>query len=68
MALYILVNDVTIKLNKCISIEDLISFLSWNQKAIAIEYNSKIIQPALWPKTLVRTKDQFEIVTLIGGG
>jgi thiamine biosynthesis protein ThiS len=66
MTLYI--NGFSYKLNRHVSIEQIFIFFKWNKKTITVEHNYKIIQQHLWSKIYLKREDNFEILTLVGGG
>lgn len=39
-----------------------------NPKLVAVEYNGEILARGLWEKTVLKSGDRLEIVTIVGGG
>jgi sulfur carrier protein len=39
-----------------------------NPRLVAVEYNGEILHRQYWEKTLLKTGDRLEIVTIVGGG
>jgi thiamine biosynthesis protein ThiS len=68
MAFEININGLKYKINKLITLEQLISFLKCNRTGIAIEHNYLIAQQKMWSKILIKSDDHIEIVTIVGGG
>lgn len=50
------------------SVEDLLSYLSISTELNLIEYNREILSSSQLCKTFVKTNDQLEIITVVGGG
>ncbi len=68
MIFEIYINGLKYKVNKLITLEQLIIFLNCNQTGIAIEHNYLITQQKRWSKILIKSNDHIEIVTIVGGG
>jgi sulfur carrier protein len=39
-----------------------------NPRLLAVEYNGEILHRQFWDETQIKTADQLEIVTIVGGG
>ncbi len=39
-----------------------------NPRLLAVEYNGEILHRQFWDETEIKTADQLEIVTIVGGG
>jgi thiamine biosynthesis protein ThiS len=66
MTLYI--NGFSYKLNRQVSIKQVVLFFKWDKKTITVEHNYKITQQYLWSQICLKREDNFEILTLVGGG
>jgi|TARA_B110000967_G_C18594027_1_gene415909 thiamine biosynthesis protein ThiS len=61
-------NGKYINLKKNISISQLLKKYKLNERKIAIELNKEIISKQKYNKTILKDKDNVEIVYFIGGG
>lgn len=64
----IVINGLSYRCNKTITVKQLIQFLQSTQNAIALEYNEVILKQEDWEKTILKANDKLEIVTIVGGG
>lgn len=64
----IVINGDNKKLEKEISLFDLLQNLKLDTKKVAIELNREIIPKSLYKNTDIKDKDILEIVHFIGGG
>ncbi len=46
----------------------LLESLGFNLRLIAIEYNGEILHRQFWSETTIKSGDQIEVVTIVGGG
>lgn len=51
-----------------LTLNDLLEFFYFNEKLIVLEYNGKILNPSIWSKTIIKNNDNFDIITIVGGG
>ncbi len=51
-----------------ISLTKVIEHLGYTKNLIVIEFNGEILSPQHWDELLVKSGDQLEIVTIVGGG
>ncbi len=61
-------NGKTLKINKNLSIKDLLKKYKLNERKIAIELNGIILPKQNYKKKIIKNKDKIEIVQFIGGG
>ena len=61
-------NGKYINLKKNIAISQLLKKYKLNERKIAIELNKEIISKQKYNKTILKDKDNVEIVYFIGGG
>ena len=61
-------NGKTLKINKNLSIKDLLKKYKLNEKKIAIELNGIILPKDNYKKKKIKNSDKIEIVHFIGGG
>lgn len=47
---------------------DLLSYLDFNIKLVAIEYNTQILSNPALSKIVLKHSDNIEVVTIVGGG
>jgi sulfur carrier protein len=66
--LEIKINGVVYRLNQGVTLTQLLTFLKCKLAGIAVEYNYKIVKQEFWSKILLKTGDNLEIVTVVGGG
>lgn len=50
------------------SLPQLLESLGFNLRLIAIEYNGEILHQQFWSETIIKSGDQIEVVTIVGGG
>jgi thiamine biosynthesis protein ThiS len=51
-----------------ISLKELVTQLDLTPERIAIELNQHVVRRADWPSTVLKEKDQVEVVHFVGGG
>lgn len=56
------------KVNKDITIFELIQYFDYNGALIVLEYNNVICNKKNWKKVFIKHNDMIEIVTIVGGG
>ena len=61
-------NGKQLKINKNLSIKNLLKKYKLNERKIAIELNGVILPKQLYGKKKIRDRDKIEIVHFIGGG
>ena len=61
-------NGKKIKLNKYMSISDILIKYKLDYKKVAIELNGKIIPKSKFKKKKLNNNDKLEVVNFIGGG
>ena len=61
-------NGKQLKINKNLSIKNLLKKYKLNEKKIAIELNGVILPKQLYGKKKIKDRDKIEIVQFIGGG
>jgi len=64
----ILVNGEVFNCRKDMSLNDLLSYLEFDIKLIAVEYNYEIIAYHEFENIMLKAKDKIEIITIVGGG
>lgn len=42
--------------------------LDMDPRLVAVEYNGEILHRQFWETTVMKTNDQLEVVTIVGGG
>lgn len=62
------INGFSYRLNKGVTLTQLLTFLRCKGAGVAMEYNYQIVKQEFWSTTLVKTGDNIEIVTVVGGG
>tara|TARA_B100000214_G_scaffold317962_1_gene252033 strand:- start:26 stop:229 length:204 start_codon:yes stop_codon:yes gene_type:complete len=61
-------NGKTLKINKNLSIKDLLKKYKLDERKIAIELNGIILPKQNYKKKKIKNRDKIEIVQFIGGG
>tara|TARA_Y100000992_G_C20841993_1_gene294161 strand:- start:287 stop:490 length:204 start_codon:yes stop_codon:yes gene_type:complete len=61
-------NEKQLKINKNLSIKNLLKKYKLNERKIAIELNGVILPKQLYGKKKIKDRDKIEIVQFIGGG
>ena len=61
-------NGKTLKINKNLSIKDLLKKYKLNERKIAVELNGIILPKQNYKKKKIKNRDKIEIVQFIGGG
>ena len=61
-------NGKTLKINKNLSIKDLLKKYKLDERKIAIELNGTILPKQNYKKKKIKNRDKIEIVQFIGGG
>lgn len=51
-----------------VNLFNLISYFDYNTSLLVVEHNSFIQNKKNWKNILIKTGDQIEIVTIVGGG
>ena len=64
----VFVNGRAFNCHKLMSLEDLLVYLDFNVKLIAVEYNKKVINSDVFNQVFLNHKDNIEIITIVGGG
>ena len=53
---------------KDITLLDIITYFSYNNSLLVLEYNNSICNKKNWHKISITNNDKIEIVTIVGGG
>ena len=61
-------NGLNYLVQQAILLSDLLEFLDIDTNGIAIEYNRLILTEKQYYQTLLKSNDQIEIVSIVGGG
>ena len=61
-------NGKTLKINKNLSIKDLLKKYKLDERKLAIELNGIILPKQNYKKKKIKNRDKIEIVQFIGGG
>ena len=61
-------NGILHKIKVNTNIESLLKSLSISRHKIAVELNKEVLPKERYSKTILKNKDQVELVTFIGGG
>ena len=64
----VLVNGDPLKIDKQVTISELLNFLEISKVRVAVEVNREIVSRAKFESTLISEGDSVEIVKAIGGG
>ena len=64
----VLVNGDPLKIDKQVTISELLNFLEISKVRVAVEVNREIVSKAKFERTLISEGDRVEIVKAIGGG
>ena len=64
----VLVNGDPLKIDKQVTISELLNFLEISNVRVAVEVNREIVSKAKFESTLISEGDRVEIVKAIGGG
>ncbi len=64
----VLVNGDPLKIDKQVTISELLNFLEISNVRVAVEVNREIVSKAKFESTLISEGDSVEIVKAIGGG
>jgi len=51
-----------------LTIFELINYFNYNSSLLVLEYNNLICAKENWKKTVIKSNDRIEIVTIVGGG
>ena len=51
-----------------LALPELLAFLGFNPRLVAVEYNGEILHRQFWPETKMQEGDRLEVVTIVGGG
>jgi thiamine biosynthesis protein ThiS len=57
-----------LQLYKIMMVSDIIKFFGYQKNLIIIESNGKIFNNPNWSLITIRSNDQVEIITIVGGG
>lgn len=65
-----IVNGSEIKLSDLSgkSLNDLIGHFKLSQKAVAVEYNDRIVDRSEWARIELNENDKLELIRFVGGG
>lgn len=61
-------NGETYKINKDISLYDLLMYFNYNDSLLVLEYNNLICEKNKWKIVFIKDFDKIEIVSIVGGG
>ena len=50
------------------TLPQLLNQLNMDPRLVAVEYNGEILHRQFWETTVIKTDDQLEVVTIVGGG
>lgn len=64
----VFVNGQAFNCDNSMSLEDLLVYLDFNVKLIAVEYNKKVITSDVFNQVVLNHQDYVEIITIVGGG
>ena len=64
----VLVNGDPLKIDKKVTISELLNFLEISKVRVAVEVNREIVSKVKFESTLISEGDSVEIVKAIGGG
>ena len=64
----IIVNGKDMAIEKKSSILSFIKNCDYNENTVVIIKNTKVINKALWDKTLLNENDKLEVLSFVGGG
>lgn len=53
---------------KLLNLKELLSYFSYKQNLVILEYNGKISSTKDWPLTKLTSLDKLETITIVGGG
>ena len=62
------INGKPVELDARTSLQDYLSRLGVNPKAVAVEHNGVILERDAYPKVMLGEGDVVEIVRMVGGG
>ena len=62
------INGIRYLFNFNFTVLELIDYLGFNKNVIVIDYNGSILEKANWERTILKTKDSLEILSIAGGG
>ena len=62
------VNGKSKTLTSQISLPRFLETMHFNPYLVVVEYNGEILHREYWVNTLLKTGDNLEIVTIVGGG
>ena len=54
--------------NNHLTIYELLTYFNYDLALIVLEYNGNIYSKKNWINLKIKPKDQFEIITIVGGG
>tara|TARA_Y100001978_G_C23539773_1_gene359176 strand:+ start:439 stop:645 length:207 start_codon:yes stop_codon:yes gene_type:complete len=60
--------EIFIKSNKSISLDETMKFLGYSSNKVVVELNKVIINSEEWNDNNVNNGDKLEIVSIVGGG
>ena len=60
--------EIFIKSNKIISLDETMKFLGYSSNTVVVELNKVIINSEGWDDNHVKNGDKLEIVSIVGGG
>jgi thiamine biosynthesis protein ThiS len=53
---------------KLFNLKELLSYFSYKQNLVIVEYNGKISSTKYWTLTKLTSLDKLETITIVGGG
>jgi len=62
------INGLKYLFNLTFTILELMNYLGFNKNVIVIDYNGTILEKKNWEKTVLKTGDSLEILSITGGG
>ena len=62
------INGLKYLFNLTFTILELMNYLGFNKNVIVIDYNGTILEKKNWEKTVLKTGDSLEILSIAGGG
>ena len=65
---YINAKKYKIKIKKRITIQQIINILYGKTQGVVLEYNKDIVNINVWNKIYLKSNDNLEILTIVGGG
>jgi thiamine biosynthesis protein ThiS len=65
---YLNAKKYKLKIRKRITVQQIISILYGKTQGVVLEYNKDIVNINVWNKIYLKSNDNLEILTIVGGG